>query len=55
MVLKGENPGPNGGVIRHQVTWEKVNGVRVRQVWKISRDEGDSRNTVFDGIYIPAD
>lgn len=55
MVLEGENPGPNGGVILHQVTWEKIEDGRVRQVWKISRDQGDSWNTVFDGTYIPAD
>jgi hypothetical protein len=55
MVLKGENLGPNGGVIFHQVTWEKIDDGRVRQVGSISRDEGDSWNTVFDGIYIPAD
>lgn len=55
MVLKGENPGPNGGTIFHEVTWEKIDGGRVRQVWSISRDEGNSWNTVFDGIYIPAD
>ncbi len=55
MVLKGKNPGPNGGHISHEVTWERIDGGRVQQVWKISRDEGDSWNTVFDGIYIPAD
>lgn len=55
MVLKGKNPGPNGGVIVHEVTWEKIDGGRVRQVWSISRDEGDSWSTVFDGVYIPAD
>lgn len=55
MVLEGETPGANGSLILHKVSWEAVDGDQVRQLWTISRDDGDTWNTVFDGIYIPAE
>lgn len=54
MVLGGETPGPDGkGVIKHEISWEKLDEVRVRQVWRTSRDGGSSWNDAFVGIYTP--
>lgn len=54
MVLAGERPGPNGADVLHRISWERMEDGRVRQVWVISQDQGDSWRTVFDGLYIPA-
>lgn len=51
MVLHGERPGPNGGVVRHRVAWEPLEEGRVRQLWESSSDGGSTWTTVFDGTY----
>lgn len=53
MVLEGQWSGPDGSAVRHRIGWGPLEDGRVRQVWEISRDDGESWNTVFDGIYIP--
>jgi len=51
MVLSGERTGPNGGVVRHRLTWQPLEGGTVRQLWESSSDDGATWKTVFDGTY----
>ncbi len=55
MVLSGERPGPDGSLVLHRISWEAIEGGRVRQIWAVSQDEGGSWRTVFDGMYIPVE
>jgi len=48
MVLEGDRP---GGDIRDRIRWTPRDDGTVRQLWEISRDGGESWETVFDGIY----
>ena len=54
MVLEGKSPQPQGGEVRNRITWEKVSGGRVRQLWESSSDGGATWSVAFDGIYEPA-
>ncbi|HEY6547867.1 MAG TPA: hypothetical protein VI589_08165 [Vicinamibacteria bacterium] len=53
MVLAGEGPGPQGGRVKHRITWSKLDRGRVRQVWESSTDGGVSWTVAFDGTYAP--
>lgn len=54
MVLGGETPSSDGqGTVKHEISWEKLDGGRVRQVWRTSRDGGATWNQAFEGIYTP--
>lgn len=54
MVLSGETPARDGpGTVQHEISWEKLPGGRVRQVWRISGDGGSTWNEAFAGIYTP--
>ncbi|MDH3271217.1 MAG: D-aminoacylase [Gemmatimonadota bacterium] len=54
MVMSGETLGPNGQATLNRITWSRVGGDpdRVRQLWEVSSDGGDSWGTGFDGLYI---
>jgi hypothetical protein len=54
MVLTGSMPGPKGGKIQHEISWQSVGDGTVKQHWRTSRDGGDSWHDVFVGIYRPA-
>ncbi len=53
MVLSGEMPGRDGGRELHEVSWQPLDGGRVRQHWRASRDAGATWQEVFVGVYIP--
>ncbi len=54
MVLRGEQPGRDGGTVVNRITWSRVGGDpdRVRQLWEASRDGGATWSVVFDGLYM---
>jgi hypothetical protein len=53
MILKGETLGREGSTVAHRIRWSVVDGDtdQVRQVWEQSRDDGETWNTVFYGLY----
>ncbi|MFQ5678572.1 MAG: hypothetical protein ACE5HP_03855 [Gemmatimonadota bacterium] len=51
MVLEGDRVDRQGRSVRDRITWEALEGGRVRQVWTVSRDGGESWSRVFEGIY----
>jgi len=54
MRLLGEGPAPRdpSRKVSHEITWEKVEGGNVRQVWRSSTDGGKTWGVGFDGIYV---
>lgn len=50
MVLGGERTA-DGERIRDRITWSRLAGGAVRQLWEVSRDDGQTWRTVFDGRY----
>ena len=53
MVLSGEGPAATGGRAKHRITWSKLEGGRLRQIWESSGDGGASWTVAFDGTYVP--
>ena len=53
MVLSGEGPAATGGRTKHRITWSKLEGGRVRQLWESSGDAGATWTVAFDGTYVP--
>ncbi len=53
MVLTGTMPGPEGGEVRHEISWQDLGDGTVRQHWRISKDAGKQWQDVFVGIYRP--
>lgn len=55
MVLEGTVPSEDdpGRVVHHRITWSRLDGGRVRQLWEASRDDGKTWSVVFDGTYVP--
>jgi hypothetical protein len=51
MVLRGETVGQNGQTTLNEISWEPLDGGRVRQLWRSSTDAGTSWQVVFDGLY----
>ena len=51
MVLRGETPGPGGGTQQHRITYSRLEGGNVRQLWEVSADGGRTWTTSFNGIY----
>ncbi len=51
MVLKGETQGPDGKPIQHEIAWTPMDGGRVKQHWRITRDTGKTWTDAFVGIY----
>jgi hypothetical protein len=56
MVLEGSSPasaGPNfsSSTVRNRITWSRLEGGRVRQLWEQSSDGGTTWTVTFDGTY----
>lgn len=51
MVLGGETTGQQGGKIRHEIVWTPMDDGRVKQHWRISRDDGKTWSDAFVGLY----
>ena len=52
MILSGETIGQDGSPTLNRITWEPMQGGRVRQLWESSTDKGETWAVLFDGIYI---
>ena len=55
MVLEGSTASAADGALRHRITWSVADGAAeaVRQHWEVSRDNGATWSTAFDGRYRP--
>ena len=52
MVLTGQTPSRDGkGIVLHEISWEEMADGRVRQIWRISRDDGSTWIDAFIGLY----
>ena len=51
MVLTGVMPGPEGGEILHEISWQDLGDETVKQHWRISKDDGKEWQDAFVGIY----
>jgi hypothetical protein len=55
MVMEGSTPAPDDPAVtlRHRISWSVTDGDpnRVRQHWQVSRDDGQTWETAFDGRY----
>ena len=50
MVLRGESAVQNGKAL-NEISWEKLEGGGVRQIWRVSQDGGKTWRVAFDGTY----
>lgn len=56
MVLSGERPAPDGkGTALHRIAWTANEDGSVRQLWEVSRDDGENWSVLFDGHYVRSD
>lgn len=53
MVLSGETVDSTGHTVKQRITWERMDGGKVRQRWDSSPD-GVKWQLLFEGIYSPA-
>ncbi|HSJ14070.1 MAG TPA: hypothetical protein VK939_06630 [Longimicrobiales bacterium] len=51
IMLQGERRRPDGGTVRHRITWTPLGADALRQLWEVSSDGGSSWRTLFDGHY----
>lgn len=51
MVLQGDSVSRDGEALRNRITWTPKSDGTVRQLWEISKDQGMSWQTAFDGLY----
>lgn len=51
MVLAGDRPLRAGGTIRDRITWTPNPDGTVRQQWEISKDGGQTWQTIFNSVY----
>lgn len=51
MILEGESVGRDGGAIGNRITWYDNEDGTVRQHWQITKDDGKTWETAFDGLY----
>lgn len=51
MVLEGESVSRSGEPLRNRFTWTENADGTVRQHWEVSKDQGESWQTAFDGLY----
>lgn len=51
MQLKGTTLGRNGQKILFDMSYTPQEDGAVRQLWKLSNDEGENWNVAFDGMY----
>jgi hypothetical protein len=50
----GRSLAPPTRTVRHRITWSRLpEGRRVRQLWEVSGDGGQTWKAVFDGTYVP--
>lgn len=52
MVMTGERTA-EGQTLRDRITWSPLPDGEIRQLWEVSRDDGESWSPVFDGRYRP--
>ncbi len=52
MRLNGERKGADGRVTLSRLTFTKLDGGRVRQLWEQSADDGKTWTVAFDGTYV---
>ena len=52
-VFSGDAPGRDGGAVRHELILERLEGGRLRQTWRQSRDGGESWPVAFALFYGP--
>jgi hypothetical protein len=53
MILSGVSIGPSGAKTSDRITWSRLPGGKVRQVWEQSTDGGRTWTVAFDGTYSP--
>jgi hypothetical protein len=51
MVLEGTGPQQDGTPVMNRITWSRLDGAKVRQLWEQSTDQGKTWTVVFDGTY----
>jgi hypothetical protein len=51
MILEGESTNREGKAILNRITWYDNPDGTVRQHWEVSKDQGKSWETAFDGLY----
>jgi hypothetical protein len=51
MVLSGRRSAARGSSFLNRITWQKIDGERIRQRWEQSSDEGRTWTLLFEGIY----
>ncbi len=51
MVLEGKGPNSKGEMLHHRISWRNNEDGSVRQHWEISKDDGKTWQTSFDGLY----
>jgi len=56
MVMRGHRPSQQDPAVEvlHEIRWEPLEDGRVRQLWRASKDDGETWQTLFDGLYSPA-
>ncbi|WP_448212378.1 hypothetical protein [Colwellia sp. MEBiC06753] len=51
MVLTGTTQDAEGNSLLNQISWQQLTDGKVNQVWQVSKDNGQSWQLLFDGIY----
>jgi hypothetical protein len=51
MTLEGDSVGRDGETVRNRITWYDNEDQTVRQHWQVSKDNGKTWQTAFDGLY----
>jgi len=51
MVLQGDSVSRDGEALRNRITWTPNSDGTVRQLWEVSKDQGESWQSAFDGLY----
>jgi hypothetical protein len=51
MVLQGDSVNREGEALLNRITWTPNADGTVRQHWEVSKDQGTSWQTAFDGLY----
>lgn len=51
MVLQGDSQSRAGEALRNRITWTDNPDGTVRQFWEVSKDQGETWQTAFDGLY----
>ncbi len=51
MVLEGESVTQSGETVFNRITWYDNDDGTVRQHWEYTKDDGNSYETLFDGLY----